>query len=166
MTSKIIRRFRQKELLEMIDISAGTLQTYIGAGLIKPTVFTKGRGTTRYYSPADLVMVKVVHTVSKHGYSREIVSKLCEFLNADIDGDTWKDKYLNPDEINPNDVILLRMQHNQWTISEDIAHDEKVGDKIIHAARPTIGEIVNDDELLLWVNIPKIKKHILKKMKV
>ena len=147
-------------------MSAGTLQTYISANLIKPTVFTKGRGSTRYYSPADLVMIKIVHTVSRHGYSREIVSKLCEFLNTDVEGKTQKDIWLDPEQINPDDVVLLRMQDNQWTVSEDIAHDETVGKKKRHAPRPTIGEIVNDTELLLWVNIQKIKKQILKKMEV
>ena len=166
MTHHITRRYQQKDVLEMLNISAGTLQTYLWDGLIKPVVFTKGRGTTRYYSPADLVMIKIVHTVSRHGYSREIVNKLCEFLNTEVEGKKEKDILLDPEQINPNDVVLLRMQHDKWTISESLAHDEMVGKKKLHAHRPTIGEIVNDDELLLWVNIQKIKRQVLKKMGV
>jgi DNA-binding transcriptional MerR regulator len=149
----------------MLNIGPGTLQTFIKDGLIIPSVNPKGRGSTRLYNPSDLVMVRVVHLLARSGYSRGVLNALCKFLNTKGTGKTWKEILFDPHKIATDDVVLLKMRKERWEVYTTFAEDNRIDKKLIMAARPTIGAIVGDDDILLWININRIKQDVLHLMR-
>jgi len=156
-----VKLFRQKEVLEKLSISPGTLQTFIKDGLIIPSKNPKGRGSTRFYNAADMVMVRVIHLLARHGSSRGLVVSLCRFLNTKSAGKTYKDIIFDPHNIQADDVVLLKMRRDKWEVYTSFAEDTRIDKKLIMANRPTVGEIVGEDDIILWININRIKQEVL-----
>jgi DNA-binding transcriptional MerR regulator len=66
--------FTQKQVAEITKVKDGTIQAWARDGLIIPSIAnTKGRGTSRLYSPADLINIAVIKILSEMSFNRDLI---------------------------------------------------------------------------------------------
>jgi DNA-binding transcriptional MerR regulator len=128
--SLYVMEFTQKQVAAITEVNPGTLQAWARDGLVTPSIAdAKGRGSSRLYSPADLVHVAVVKILSEMSFNRNFILSLAKHLNAKTivdhrvtdtplpDGEySSKDMMLDPLKLIKGFPDILAVAQNHWTV--------------------------------------------------
>lgn len=165
--------FTQKLAAAITKVLPGTLQAWARDGLVKPSIAdAKGRGSSRLYSPADLVHIAVVKILSEMSFNRNLILSLSKHLNARVTvsstpdpwlpaaGLTMKEVYMDPS--NPIGVAanVLAVTANRWTMW---GFSTTAGQMLGRSSSPTRGQMPERDAVLI-INLEAIKVRISKAM--
>jgi hypothetical protein len=169
-----VKSYTQREVAGITGVSGNTIQTWAKNDIVKPSLSRKTKkGSTnirrqpmRLYSVHDVILIAILGALAPFSYNRPLIKAFSKFMHA-ISGNkiTNKESLLDPAKLrSEKDTYIVKFSDKTWTWSEGLTADEKHGDTVLKAERPTVEEIVNDNKLIIWVNVSKIAKEIIKKL--
>lgn len=163
-------KFTQKQAAEITGVKDGTIQVWARDGLIVPSIANPtGRGSSRLYSPADLVHLSVIKILSDMSFNRSFISSLAHHMDQRVtfaipsddripkEGMSSKDIWFDPFEPlgEVTDVLAVTKNHlTMWGFSATAG-------QMLGWKSPTAGQMPERDAVLI-INLASIKERIRK----
>lgn len=94
-----MQSYTQKQLSIATENSPNTVQSWVQAGLLTPSIYNpKGRGSTRLYSGPDVTLAGILKLLTQHSFSRDSIRGVSDFYYG-LEHKHYKGVIRTPEEI-------------------------------------------------------------------